>query len=774
LLSSVFPGGSVMPKTHADKNDRAAAARLNTPNREEPMKLKTALLAATVLTGATTIAFAQNPASTGAAAPVQPQTAQAQAQRGTALEEIVVTAQRKEQNLQDTPVAVTAFSGDALLQKGTVRLEQLQSSVPGMTLNTGVNNKSTLTVVLRGLGEGGGGFASAESPVSFYVDDVIQGRLSGTNTEFSDIERIEVLRGPQGTLFGRNAQSGAVNIISRSPGDDLYANASLGYGNYKTLTAKAAIGGPISGTPLSASIAGTYRNQDKGYKRNIVLNRDVDYQDFAGIRGKIRYRSDAFDATLSASYTDNEGGYEPVAIGRTTVAPLTGSYFVTQMPFESVGRTKITNVNFRFTYDLGAAQFKSISAWQKLSDAFRWDLVGGVRLANGTVVPGFDRNSRTQQQQWTQEVQLTGKSFDDKLDWIVGGFYYTENVQQRIDDTLNIPAFFLFNSRSAPTIYSSNNESYAGFVQGTYAITDQLGFTAGIRYTTEDKSLNGAKNVPFRADVSYNAWTPRFSLDYRLNDSVLLYASATRGFRAGGFQSGGGNALIISTPYQPETVWSYELGTKTDFFDNRLRVNVTGFLAAYKSLQAAVLLPGAGVNVATQNGYDADMWGVEIEAQAVIIDGVTVNLALGLQDQKFKNINPAAQIAASIRTNPGLRGSGFAGYTGTIGLNVDKPLADLGVQTPGNFLFGVDFNFRDRTFASPDNNVYSKNPVQRRLNGFIGYRTEDERWRFALSAQNITNAVDWLNGLDLVATWGQTTRSPLPPRTYMFEVSYKY
>jgi iron complex outermembrane receptor protein len=738
------------------------------------MTFRTVLLAASMLS---TQVWAQ--ATSPAAAPAPEQVAQAaqQGQRAaTSLEEIVVTAQRREQNLQDTPIAVTAFSGDALAVKGTVRLEQLQASVPGMTLNTGVNNKSTLTVVLRGLGEGGGGFASAESPVGFYVDDVFQGRLSGTNTEFSDIERIEVLRGPQGTLFGRNAQSGAVNVISRTPGEELYANASLGYGNYKTLTAKAAVGGPIGGTPLAASIAGTYRNQDKGYKFNRVLNRDVDTQDFAGVRGKLRYMGETLDATLTASHTDNEGGYEPIAIGRTTVAPVTGDYFITQMPFESIGRTKITNVNFRFTYDFGAAQFKSISAWQKLSDAFRWDLTGGLRTATGAIVPGFDRNSTTQQQQWTQELQLTGQAFGERLDWIVGGFYYTENVQQRIDDTLNIPAFFLFNSRNPPTIYSSNNESVAGYVQGTYAITDSLGFTAGLRYTTEDKSILGAKNPPataaFRNAVSYNAWTPRFSLDYRLSDEVLVYASASRGFRAGGFQSGGGNSLIISTAYQPETVWSYELGAKTDLLDNRLRLNVTGFLAKYKSLQAAILLPG-NVNVATQNGYDADMWGVEIEAQAIVIDGVTINFALGLQDQKFKNINPAAQIATIIRTNPNVRGSGFAPYSGTIGIAVDKPLADMGMGTPGNFLFGLDLEFRDRTFASPDNNVYSKNPVQRRLNGTIGYRTEDGHWRVAFSARNITNAVDWLNGIDLGAALG-STRAPLPPRTYMFEIAYKY
>jgi iron complex outermembrane receptor protein len=743
------------------------------------MKAKAVWLAATILS-APGAALAQQ----AAAAPGADQLAQAGAQggqrSGAALEEIVVTAERREENLQRVPVSVTAFSGDVLLERGTVRLEQLQSAVPGLTMNTGVNNKSTLTVVLRGLGEGGGGFASTESPVAFYVDDVFQGRLSGTNAQFSDIERIEVLRGPQGTLFGRNAQSGAVNIISRTPGDDLYGNLSLGYGNYDTIMSRGAIGGPIGGTPLSASVAFVYRDQNDGFKRNVVLNRDVDKEEATGFRGKLRYRGgDRFDATLAVSNTVNKGAFEPVAVSLTTLRPLTGSYYITQSPFESVGRTEITNVNFRFTYDFGGVELKSISAWQKLEDAFRWDLSGGFRQG-GTIVPGFDRNSNTDQQQWTQEVQLSGSAFDERFNWIVGGFYYTENVQQRLADAVTPALFFVpVPGQDRPlTIFSSNNESWAGFVQGSYDLTDRLTLTAGLRYTTEDKRVNGARRpllapitVPFRNQTSYNAWTPRFSLEYEVNEAVFLFASAARGFRPGGYSVGGATAAGISTPYGPESVWSYEAGTKLDLFDNRVRVNATTFLAQYESLQAAFLQAGPGIGVLIRNGYDLDVWGVELEAQAVLVDGVTASLTLGLQDQKFRNVLAGTDLAGFIARNPNTVTPGFPDYTGSIALNVDKPLADFGIATPGNVLFGVDLTFRDVTYASPDNQPIAKNPVQRRLNGYIGYATEDGRWRATFSMRNITDAVDWLNGLPLVQ---QGTRGPLEPRTYMFEIAYKY
>lgn len=732
---------------------------------------RTTLLSATALVGLSLTAAPPAFAQTGGA-----QTSQ---NRGT-LEEIVVTAQRREQNLQTTPVSVTAFTAATLENRQITQAVDLQNFVPNLYLNAGVNNKSTLAVNMRGLGEVAGGFATTESPVGFYVDDVFQGRLSGTNTQFSDIERIEVLRGPQGTLFGRNAQTGAVNIISRTPGDDPYANASIGFGRFERLTGRAAVGGRLGDSPFYASIALTGQNQGKGLKQNIALNKRVDKDEWVGVRGKLRYANDALDAMLTVTHTNNDGGYEPVAVDPRTLQPLTGDWFTTQSPFESVGKTKITGVNGRLTFDLGDVQVKSISAWQKQTDRFRWDLVGGLRrpatpTSIGPVfIPGFDRTSLTNQEQWSQELQASGNAMNDRLSWVVGGFYYTENVQQRLDDLLNIPNFFLFNLRTNPTIYSTNTESWAGYASGSYALSDQFSLTAGIRYTEEDKRLNGAKAPPgpvaFRNATSYKAWTPRFVLEYKATDTAYFFASVSRGFRAGGYNAGAGDSFGISTAYGPEFVWSYEIGSKLDLLENRVRLNTTGFYASYKDLQGIIAGPGL-LSFITQNAFDADVYGIEAELEAVVTDGVTLSLTLGVQDQKLKNLDPRSQFATTVPRPT--RTPGFFNYSGAIGLNVDKKLADLGMNMPGSFLFGADFVFRDMTYP-PQNQRVGKNTQQRRLNALIGYKTEDERWRVTLSGRNLTDAVDTVSGLDLAGTWGQHTLRPLEPLTWMFEISFRY
>jgi iron complex outermembrane receptor protein len=692
-----------------------------------------------------------------------------------ALEEVIVTAQRREQNLQTTPVSVTAFTAAMLETRQITQSVDLQNYVPNLYLNAGVNNKSTLAVSLRGLSEPAGGFATTESPVGFYVDDVFQGRLSGTNTQFSDIERIEVLRGPQGTLFGRNAQAGAVNIITRVPDDELYANASLGFGRFERLLGRAAIGGRLADTPLYASVAVTGQNQGKGVKQNIALDKRVDKDEWTGIRAKLRYKSDLVDGVVTVQHTNSDGGYEPVAVSPNgDQNPLTGDPYVTQAPFESVGKTKITGVNGRLTFDLGQVQLKSVTAWQEQTDRFRWDLLGGLRRPGNTFIPGLDRNSRTDQEQWSQELQLTGGALDERLNWVVGGFYYAENVQQRIDDVLNIPAFFLFNFRPLPTVYSANTESWAGFASGTYALTDRFSLTAGLRYTKEDKRLNGAKAPPgllaFRNETSYKAWTPRFVLEYKASDTAYFYASASRGFRAGGYNAGAGDSFGIATPYGPEFVWSYEIGSKLDLWENRVRLNTTAFYATYKDLQGIISGPGL-LSFITQNAYDADVYGLETELEAVLTDGVTLSVTLGLQDQKLKNIDPRSQFATSVPRPD--RSPFFFNYSGAIGLNVDRRLADFGIDAPGSFLFGADLSFRDVTTEAPLQRV-TKNTPQRRVNALIGYKTEDERWRVTLSGRNLTDAVDYVSGIDLAGTWGQNTRRPLEPLTWMFEISYRY
>lgn len=706
----------------------------------------------------------------------QPRDDRQSSARSGQLEELVVTAQRRETLLQSTPVAVTALSAEGLETRQVRNTLQLQNFVPNLQTQPGNSSPTTLTIGLRGVGEQSGGIATTESPVGVYLDDVFQGRLSGTNVQFSDIERVEVLRGPQGTLFGRNAQAGTLNIISRVPDDEFYGSASLGLGNYERVLARAALGGPVVADTLSASAALVFLDQGKGTKVNPTRGTREDKEDSFGARVKLRYQGiDRLDAILTFRHNrDRNDGLVLAPIDAQTVTPILGTDWSTRQPIESFGAVDSTAVSLDLRLDLGFAELRSITAWQEVDDAWRFDLSGGAVRPGDVIAAALDRTSKIDQDQWTQEIRLSGLALSDRLNWITGLFYYTESAEQTVNDVLTFPAGF---SVTPPVRnYTTDNESWAFFAQGTYQLTDALSLTAGLRYTTEDKEIVGTFDAPFADETSYSAWTPRLGLEYQVNEESFLYLSAARGFRAGGYSGFAGSAQSISTPYEPETVWSYELGGKFDLYERRLRLNLAAFFAQYKSLQAQILITTDEVAAlpVIQNAFDLDVWGIELESEAILAPGVSLYLTLGVQEVDIKNADPTSDFVTF--TPPPSRPLQTPLYTGAIGLNVNRPLSNLFRDAPGSMLFGVDFIFRDRVFSNNNNSIWTENRPQRRINGFVGWESDDARWRATLSAQNLTNRADWVGGFYIPNIFGadQASRNVLPPRMWMAEVSYRY
>ena len=696
--------------------------------------------------------------------------------RASALEEIVVTAQRRETLLQSTPVAVTALSAEGLEARQVTNTLQLQNFVPNLQMQPGNSSPTTLTIGLRGVGEQSGGIATTESPVGVYIDDVFQGRLSGTNVQFSDIERVEVLRGPQGTLFGRNAQAGTMNIISRTPGDEVYGSASLGFGNYDRILARGAFGGPIIDDALAGSIAVVWLDQGRGTKVNPTRGVREDKEDSLAVRGKLRYMAgDRFDAVLTVRHNrDRNDGLVLMPVDAATLQPILGTNWSTRQPIESFGSVDSTGISLNMAFDLGFAELRSITAWQEIDDGWRFDLSGGAVRPGGVIAAALDRTSQIDQDQLTQEFRLSGLAFQDRLNWIAGVFYYTEEAEQTVVDRLTFPAGFVV----TPPLrnYTTDNESWAVFTQGSYALTDALSLTAGIRYTTEDKKIDGTFGTPFADKTSYSAWTPRLGIEYTVNDDIFVYASAARGFRAGGYSGFAGSAASIATAYAPETVWSYEVGSKMDLFDNRLRVNVAAFYAPYKDLQAQILITTDQVAAlpVIQNAFDLDVWGLELESEAIIAPGVSVYLTLGIQEVDIKNADPTSDFVTFLP--PPTRPLQTPLYTGAVGINVDQPASLLFRDAPGSILFGLDFVFRDRVFSNNNNSIWTENRPQRRLNGYLGWESEDTRWRARLSGQNILNRADWVGGFYIPNIFGadQASRNVLPPAMWMVEISYRY
>jgi iron complex outermembrane receptor protein len=714
------------------------------------MRFKSILLGSLVLP-ISLPAFAQT--APIAAAPA-PQIAQAQtAQRG--LEEIVVTAQRREERVQTTPIAVSAFSAQALENQQIDSIQDLSKAVPNLTFLPLTASRSTLQLSLRGGTEQSGGLVTSESAASFYVDDVYRGRLAGSNLELSDVERIEVLRGPQGTLYGRNAFSGAVKIVTRMPGEEIFANAALTYGRFDEIKAQAAVGGPVS-DGIGASIAALYRDRG-GYADNLALRRDVGREENFAVRGKVtNLGNETFKAVAAFSYLKDENDGPviiPVSsrvplptlaanfISNREYVPLGGGFYNVLSPVEPDGRTEQFVGSLDLTAELGAVTLRSISAYIKTEDGFRFDLTGGRTIAPGVFrSASLDRISDAETDQFSQELQAQGNSFDERLQWILGLYYLHEDSSQIFNDAFTlvptVPVVFRF----LPTTMNTKTNSYAAFAQGTYDITERLSVTAGLRYTKDtkkfdasiqnffaDRATPGVVLVPIQLDPSFKSWTPKFGVDFEVSEDVFVYASASRGFKAGGFNGLAiANPAVFRTVYEPQTVWSYEAGVKASALDNRLRANVTAFHSQFKGLQQTQQIgPGS---FATTNVGDARLNGLEAELSAVPIDGLTLFFTLGLMDDKYKRLNPLADAARTGAQRLPL----VSKWNYQIGFSYETPVAE-GYK----LRLGADWKQIGDYFSVVNNLVKSEGWGL--LDAQIAVATEDDRWTLVLAGKNLTD-----------------------------------
>jgi iron complex outermembrane receptor protein len=681
------------------------------------------------------------------------------------LDNIVVTAQRREEDNQTVPVSVSAFGEEQLSKLSIDRTEDIQAYVPNFSLTRGTSNPSTLNVSLRGVSERSGGFFTSESPIAFYSNDVYQGRLSGTNMEFIDIERVEVLRGPQGTLFGRNSTAGAVNIISRTPGNELYIDASASYGSYDETKIKAVVGGPIVSDKVAASLSVVSAEQGDGYKDNVATSTDQDKLSLDAIRVALNWiGSDSFEAGLLGQFSDaTNDGYVPTAIDPVSLVPLTGDYFKVQTPVPSFGDTKNSSLTGRFLWDIGDVTLKSISGYSKVDDDFRFDLSGGLKLIDGSYVSGFDRTSNSAQDQFSQDIQLLSNLDDGSFNWLIGLYYFTESVEQSLADVLwlGFPATLPLKS------YEASTDSYGVYGQLSWQATDRLSSTLGLRYTEEDKDIKGTiGSDAYANETSYSAFTPKLSIEYEYSDDVYFFGSYSRGFKAGGFDGSSSNIVATSTPFGEETVNSFEIGAKTEWFDRTLRVNVTIFYTQYMDLQSGVIIPET-LDIVTENAFDVDQVGLELELTAAPTDRLEVFATVGLQDGDFKNFKEGSVIALS---NPS-RQAGISNEQATVGFSYTLPLRITG----GSLRFGADVAYRDPYFSSPSNNLVSKTSELVRLNASISHLSASESWEVKLAGRNITDEVDWHGGVDLTASsLGTANRIALEPQWWTLSLRYRY
>lgn len=695
------------------------------------------------------------------------------------IEEIVVTAQRKEQSLQDVPVAVTALGAGQVENLQIETLLDLGESVPNLQTYEVTASAAAMQVHMRGASLQNPGFNTSESPVGLYLDDVYQGRFAAANLDLNDIERIEVLRGPQATLYGRNTIAGAVKFITRTPGpDDKWATGVLGYGNYETSKVAFSSGGELT-DGWAASVSASFHDRGGGYISN---PNDTELGEHTNIAGRAKfhyYSSENLNSVLTFWGVDVENdGYNGIpyapfsnavsASGEAPVPgrPINGNFYENLSSAPAFGDTKQAGLTLDWSYDFSGAVLRSITAVVSVEDDFQFDLAGGgfVAFSGASPTGGTIITSSAENEQLSQELQLLGTTPGGGLDWIVGFYYMSESGDQ--DYRGRIPNFLDFQELS-----QTDTDSYALFAEGTLKLGERWNLTAGLRWTEDQKefeiSCSGmsctfddpANPAPQKLDRSFGEITPKIAAQFQLNDDNMLYVSASNGFQAGGFQTlcfGNVSSSCAGAFYDPQTVWSYEIGYKGDMFDSRLRINALIFHAAYDDIQQTVIRGGA---FPTQNVGEVDVTGAELEVFWSPGGGVNVFASFGFMESDYGSLNVGAIALrdGDLPSLPELTAKLGADWTFAISSGLDMSI--------GGAVYYSDEYFTEFTNALPIDSYT-------RLNGFVRLGDRDGRWVVSLNGRNLTDEEDNVSGI--YQDGFTNIRTALPPREYMLTFTFNY
>lgn len=696
--------------------------------------------------------------------------AMASAAESSGLEEIVVTARKVEENIQRVPISITAVTSKMIDDMSITNITQIDRLAPNLQYSAGPSGSSSAAnFFIRGIGQVDF-IATSDPGVSLYLDGVYVGRTVGAALDTADIERIEVLKGPQGTLFGKNSIGGAINVMTKRPSKEAGGYVEGTVGNLGRYDGKFVANTPISDT-LFLKLSGVTRNNDGFAKR--VLD-DVKLGDDNDVSGRIQLlweASEDVEIFLSADATRRRAHI--AAHGNTAVAPsfcfgdpcgsvlfeqVTGSNVLDFGPSSDPQKINTTSVrptddlnvlgtSLEINWDMGFATLKSISAYRKVENDTAADFDGSLLQFN-------DQEITQNQDQYSQEFQLSGTT--GRLEWIVGAYYLREEIFQ---DTLNFDlGVTSYPAGSPPTLgivgvtrtIDLTSDSTALFGQASYHITDQLSVTAGARWTHDEKDVVlfseiGTDGLPFTISSGTN-WdnvSPHFGLEYQAAEDALLYVSATRGFKSGSF-NGRPNLGSEAISYDPEKVWAYEAGLKSQWFGNRVRFNAAGFWTQYKSIQ---LITGAldtlgSLFFPVTNAGNVDIRGFEVELQARPVEDLDVFASLGYADEKWQKIFPTPFSTISTST----RLPSLAHWSAVVGGQYSIPLNNFGFVA-----LGATYSYRSSYVQTTINSPNEVEDGYSLVDAHIILEPESGNWQFKFWGKNLTDSKYIVWGQDLIA-----------------------
>ncbi|MDE1149195.1 MAG: TonB-dependent receptor [Azospirillaceae bacterium] len=675
------------------------------------------------------------------------------------IQEIVVTAQKRSENAQNVPIAITALNPEAMAAAGVTDTSDLKSLTPGLNFNTNLGGFGQPRV--RGVGTTATG-PGIENPVATYVDGVYIGSSAGALFALNDVEQVAVLKGPQGTLFGRNATGGLIQVTTKEPTQDFHADVEGTYGNYDTFQGSAFLSGGITDT-VAVSLAALREDQRDGYGKNLYNGQDVQNHDQSAVRAKILWKPDADTKFLLSADYETYHAADPAirTYGLTTLGtPTPGGPYDIDLDVQPFLQTRQWGTSLTAQHDFDNVEVLSITAYRNSYFHTIFD-------ADQIPVTGLVLNETQRDQQFSQELQVQSIG-DGPFKWTAGLYYFWS---KGLYDPLSTSGAFL----SSPTFPLTRTDlyvdqslnSYAGFAQGTYALDDATNLTAGLRYTvdqraiTENQTLTVAgfpvAEAPVDDAKTFDKLTWRLSLDHRFSPELLGYISYNRGFKSGSFAP---DTFPVEA-LKPETLDAYEVGLKSDLWDRRLRVNVSAFYYDQTNLQVNQIVQGV---LLVYNASGATSYGMDADVQFQATSHLTLNAGLSLLHARYKEFEnafelfPLATGGNSFDQNGNATGKQLQNtpaVTVNAGASYDIPTA------VGKFTLAGNYYYNGGYYADPQNRTRQNS--YNTLDASLTWASNDGQYTARLWGKNLTDEfyTQQVNPLNVGDNWVAA-----PPRTY--------
>lgn len=709
------------------------------------------------------LAHAQDEASEKDAAP---------SSTAASMSQVTVTARKREETLQDVPIAVTAFTAESLDRLNVKDLGDLGAFVPNLTIYAARGSSSTVTAYIRGIGQSDP-LWGVDPGVGIYLDDVYIARPQGALLDVFDVERIEVLRGPQGSLYGKNTIGGAIKYVSSPIEDDFYGRMSVTAGNYGQLDGKVSLNAPLGGGWVMR-VAAASLNRD-GYGENLITGEDVSDKSIAAARATLGYvGSDTFSAKFTIDWMDDGSGVraaQMLAPNRFApgFAPLADRYDVRNgMP--NINDTQMQGASATLSWNVGEAwTLKSITAYRESDTETNIDF-------DTTPATIADVKAFYSDEQLSQEFQL---NYDNAGDFrgVMGLYAFQGEAGGQV---LNNFFGLVFGDTQGQV----DTDSIAVYGEGTWDLSDKWSVTGGLRYTSEKKSVdvlnigytdatfstpNGAVAADFEDSITFNNVSPKISVDYRWDEDTLVYGLISRGFKSGGFNIRAQATAVPRSrlPFDDEKVTSYEIGVKNAFLDNTVFLNLAYFYNDYEDIQLSVftIVPGSNPPVFFgdfANAGEGTVTGFEAEYAIQFTERFSIQGNLAYLDAEYDTfISSGVDIADSQRfTNaPKFSGAASAVYV--------APLAN-----GGNLTARASVSHQSPVDPTTDLSPAIRQPEYSLFGASVIWQTAGA-WRFSLDGANLFNKTYRTTGYNIGAL-GVLTGFYGAPRTYSLTASYDF